>query len=118
MTDRIYNFSAGPAVLPASVLEQVQREAVRLEGVGVSPLEISHRSSWFEGVLGEAELNLRTLLRIPDTHAVVFCQGGATMQFSMVAANLMRGSARKADYVVTGSWGTRALAEAAKEGVV
>jgi phosphoserine aminotransferase len=117
MIDRVYNFAAGPGVLPLSVLEQAQRALISLPGIGVSPLEISHRSPWFEDVIGEAEANLRGLLAIPDTHHVVFCQGGATMQFSMVPMNLLRGGGTAA-YVVTGSWGAKAVKEAEKEGPV
>jgi phosphoserine aminotransferase len=116
MTDRVYNFAAGPAMLPPPVLEQAQRELVPLPGIGASPLEVSHRSPWFEDVIGEAEANLRSLLAIPDTHHVVFCQGGASMQFSMVPMNLLPGAERPAAYVVTGSWGKKALKEAEKEG--
>ncbi len=113
---RVVNFSAGPGVLPVSVLEQVQADLVSLPGVGASALEVSHRSAWFEGVIQEAEANLRALLGIGDGHRVLFCQGGATMQFSMVPMNLLRGSERPADFVITGSWGGKAVPEAAKEG--
>ena len=116
MNDRVLNFGAGPATLPLPVLEQARRDLVALPGIGVSPLEISHRTPWFEDVIGEAEANLRALLDIPDTHHPVFCQGGATMQFSMVPMNLLRGQGRTAEYVVTGSWGAKAVEEAAKEG--
>ena len=116
MTDRVFNFAPGPATLPLPVLEQAQRDLVSLPGVGASPLEVSHRSPWFEDVIGEAESNLRSLLAIPDSHHVVFCQGGASMQFSMVPMNLLRGTGRPAAYVVTGSWGAKALKEAEKEG--
>jgi phosphoserine aminotransferase len=98
------------------VLEQAQHDLVSLPGVGASPLEISHRSPWFEDVIGEAEANLRSLLAIPDAHHVVFCQGGASMQFAMVPMNLLRGTGHPADYVVTGTWGAKALKEAEKEG--
>lgn len=116
VSDRVFNFSAGPATLPLPVLEQAQRDLLSLPGIGASPLEISHRSPWFEDVIGEAEANLRHLLEIPETHHVVFCQGGATMQFSMVAMNLLRGSSRAAAYVITGAWGDKAVEEARKEG--
>jgi len=116
MTERVYNFSAGPATLPLAVLAEAQRDLRTLPGVGAGPLEVSHRSPWFRGVIGEAEANLRRLLTIPDTHHVLFCQGGASLQFSMVAMNLLRGTERPAGYVITGAWGTKALAEAAKEG--
>jgi phosphoserine aminotransferase len=118
MNDRVFNFSAGPATLPVPVLEQAQRELLSLPGVGASPLEISHRSPWFEGVIDEAEANLRALLGIPDRHHVVFCQGGATMQFSMVPMNLLRGNPDAAAYVVTGAWGKKAAKEAEKQGAV
>ena len=85
MSDRVVNFAAGPAILPRPVLEEVQRDLLSLPGVGASALEVSHRGPWFEGVIAEAEANLRTLLAIPASHHVVFCQGGATQQFSMVA---------------------------------
>jgi phosphoserine aminotransferase len=84
--------------------------------VGASALEVSHRGSWFTSTIEEAEANLRELLAIPDTHRVVFCQGGATMQFSMVPMNLLRGATDPAWYVVTGSWGTKAMKEAEREG--
>jgi phosphoserine aminotransferase len=116
MTERVVNFAAGPGILPLPVLEQAQADLVSIPGVGASPLEVSHRGPWFTSVIEEAEANLRALLQIPDTHRVLFLQGGATMQFHMVAANLLRGSGRRADYVVTGSWSTKALQEASKEG--
>ena len=116
MNDRVVNFAAGPATLPLPVLEQVQRDLVSLPGIGASPLEVSHRSPWFEDVIGEAEANLRSLLAIPDSHHIVFCQGGASMQFSMVPMNLLRGDDRAAAYVVTGSWSAKAVKEAGKEG--
>jgi phosphoserine aminotransferase len=118
VTDRVVNFSAGPGVLPVSVLEQAQADLVALPGVGASALEVSHRGAWFSDVIAEAEANLRSLLAIPDTHRVLFLQGGASMQFSMVAWNLLRGSGRRADYVLTGSWGEKALKEGAREGDV
>jgi phosphoserine aminotransferase len=118
MHGRVFNFSAGPATLPLSVLLQARETLVTLPGIGASPLELSHRGPWFRGVIEEAEANLRELLKIPDDFRVLFCQGGATQQFSMVAMNLLRGSGRTAEYVVTGSWGTRAAAEAEKEGAV
>jgi hypothetical protein len=93
-----------------------QRELVALPGIGASPLEVSHRSPWFEGVIGEAEDNLRSLLGVPGSHHVLFCQGGASMQFSMVPMNLLRDAGGEAAYIVTGSWGSKALKEAEKEG--
>ena len=118
MTERLLNFAAGPAALPLPVLLEAQRDLVQLPDVGASPLEVSHRGAWFESVIDEAERNLRDLLAIPQTHAVVFCQGGASQQFSMVAMNFLRGTGRTADYIVTGSWGEKAVAEARKEGTV
>jgi phosphoserine aminotransferase len=118
MSDRIVNFAPGPATLPVTVLEQVRRDLVSLPGVGISPLEISHRSTWFAEVIGEAEANLRELLDVPATHHVVFCQGGATQQFSMAPMNLLRGFPGIAEYLVTGSWSAKALREADKEGSV
>lgn len=118
MNERVVNFAAGPATLPVQVLEQAQRDLISLPGIGISPLEISHRNPWFEGVLDETEANLRGLLGVPDTHGVLFCQGGATQQFSMVPMNLLRGSERSAEYAVTGSWGAKAVREAEKEGLV
>jgi phosphoserine aminotransferase len=116
MIDRAVNFAAGPGTLPLPVLEEAQRDLVSLPGVGASALEVSHRGPWFTGIMEEAEANLRDLLRVPDTHRICFCQGGATMQFSMVAMDLLRGTGRTADYVLTGSWGTKAITEAEKEG--
>ncbi len=115
MTERIVNFSAGPGILPLPVLHQAQADLVSLPGVGASALEVSHRGAWFTGVIEEAEANLRALLRIPSSHRVLFIQGGATMQFSMVAMNLLR-AVRQADYIVTGAWGAKAAAEAARVG--
>ena len=116
MAERVWNFSAGPATLPLPVLEWARDELVSLPGVGMSPLEISHRSAWFDDVIDEAERNLRELLGIPDTHRVLFLQGGASLQFSMVPMNLLRGAAAPAGYVLTGSWSRKAIAEARKEG--
>jgi phosphoserine aminotransferase len=118
MSDRVVNFGSGPATLPLPVLEQVQRDVVSLPGLGISPLEISHRSAWFGDVLAETEENLRALLALPDTYHVVFCPGGATQQFSMVPMNLLRGRERPASFLVTGAWGRKALREAEKEGAV
>jgi phosphoserine aminotransferase len=110
VSERVWNFSAGPAALPLPVLEQARDELLSLPGAGASILEISHRSAAFEAILDETEANLRELLEIPGSHHVLFLQGGASLQFAMVPMNL-RGE-RRAQYVVTGSWGRRALAEA------
>ena len=102
--------------MPPAVLEEASRDLVSIPGVGISPLEISHRSGWFDGVIAEAEANLRDLLAIPASHRVVFLQGGASMQFSMVPLNFLRPGGGRGAYVVTGSWGAKALAEAARLG--
>jgi phosphoserine aminotransferase len=115
MTERIYNFSAGPAVLPEPVLKQAQEELFALPGVGMSVLEISHRSTAFERIINEAEADLRRLLAIPESYKVLFLQGGASLQFSMVPMNLLPQGA-SADYLLTGSWGQGAIKEARKLG--
>jgi phosphoserine aminotransferase len=115
---RVYNFSAGPAALPLSVLQQVQDEFLCLPGAGASILEISHRSKTFVDILHDAENSLRSLLGISDDYAVLFLQGGAALQFSMIPANLLRGTGKTAEYLVTGSWATKAIKEARKEGDV
>jgi phosphoserine aminotransferase len=115
MTERIYNFSAGPAVLPEPVLKQAQEELFALPGVGMSVLEISHRSTKFERIINEAEDDLRRLLAIPESYKVLFLQGGASLQFSMVPMNLLPQGA-SADYLLTGSWGQGAIKEAKKLG--
>lgn len=116
MNKRIHNFSAGPAVLPEPVLEEIQRDMVALPGVGASVLEISHRSAEFQAILHDAESRLRALLSIPENYRVLFLQGGSRLQFSMVAMNLLWESGKTADYLLTGSWGKKAFAEARKEG--
>ena len=113
--ERIFNFAAGPAVLPEPVLEQAQRDLMALPGVGMSVLEISHRSKAFDAVIGQCEQDLRKLAGIPSNYHVLFLQGGASLQFSMVPMNLM-GPGGKADYIVTGSWGKKAVKEAQKVG--
>ncbi len=114
-TKRVHNFGAGPATLPLPVLEQVQAELLDFAGTGMSVMETSHRSKAFGQVIEEAEADLRTLLGLSDDHAVLFLQGGASLQFSMVPANLRVGGA-SADYVMTGSWSMAAFKEAAKGG--
>ena len=118
MEKRVYNFSPGPAMLPLPALEEAQRDLLALPGVGMSVLEISHRSKAFTDILGQAEANLRKLLAIPDNYRVLFLQGGAQMQFAMVPMNLLRDSGKAADYVLTGSWGKKALKEAKTQGSV
>jgi phosphoserine aminotransferase len=117
MTDRIFNFSAGPAVLPVPVLEEAQRDMVSLPGVGMSVMEISHRSKTFDDIIGRTEASLRDLLKIPSNYHVLFLQGGASLQFSMVPMNFLPAGG-SADYILTGSWGKKALKEAKKVGAV
>jgi phosphoserine aminotransferase len=114
---RVYNFAAGPAVLPLSVLEEIQRDLIALPGVGMSILEISHRSETFESILSHAEASIRTLAKIPSTYKVLFLQGGASLQFSMVPMNLLL-PGTTADYVDTGTWADKAIREARKVGTV
>lgn len=116
-TDRVYNFSAGPSVLPVEVLEEAAGEMLDYRGSGQSVMEMSHRSAEFKTIIDEAEQDLRDLLNIPDNYKVLFLQGGGTLQFSMVPINLMAGS-KKADYVITGSWAKKAWQEAKKFGDV
>ena len=117
MTDRIFNFSSGPAVMPLPVLEQVQRDLVSLPGVGMSVMEISHRSSTFEAIIAKAEADIRTLANVPDNYRILFLQGGASLQFSMVPLNLLTDD-RTADYLMTGNWADKAAGEARKVGAV
>jgi len=116
-TTRIFNFSAGPAVLPVNVLEQAQRDLLSLPGVGMSILEISHRSKPFDDILEGCEADLRTLAGIPDGYHVLFLQGGASLQFSMVPMNLLPAGG-SADYIVTGAWSQKAVKEAKRVGAV
>ncbi len=116
MTQRVYNFSPGPAVLPEPVLEEAQKHLVALPGVGMSILEISHRSAAFTEIIQAAEQNLRRLLEIPEDYAVLFLQGGAKLQFGMIPLNFLRNTGCKASYVVSGTWSKQALAEATTQG--
>jgi len=116
-TTRIYNFSAGPAVLPLPVLEEAQRHLVSLPGVGMSVMEISHRSRTFEDLLNTAIEDMRVLADIPASYTILMLQGGATLQFSMVPMNLLTPGAT-ADYIDTGSWADKAAKEAKKVGAV
>ena len=117
MTDRILNFSSGPAVLPLPVLERVQRDLVALPGVGMSVMEISHRSSTFEAIIGKAEADIRMLASIPDNYRLLFLQGGASLQFSMLPMNLLT-TGTTADYLMTGTWADKAAKEARRVGTV
>jgi phosphoserine aminotransferase len=110
ITDRVYNFSAGPAVLPLPVLKKAQEELLCLPGAGASVMEISHRSKMFEPIIEGAEANIRTLLNIPNNYRVLFLQGGALLQFAMIPINFLNG--KSANYVVTGSWSKKAFSEA------
>jgi phosphoserine aminotransferase len=112
---RIYNFSAGPAVLPLPVLEEAQRDLIALPGIGMSVMEVSHRSKPFDEIMIGAEADMRALGRIPGNYKILFLQGGASTQFSMVPMNLLT-PGTTADYIVTGDWGKKALKEAKKVG--
>ena len=118
MTDRVFNFSPGPAVLPEEVLERARDEMLALPGVGMSVLEISHRSPPFDRILEGTLQGLRQLLGVGDSHEMILLQGGASLQFSMVPMNLLRGQSHAADYVVSGTWGATAVKEARREGRV
>ena len=111
---RVYNFSAGPAVLPESVLKEAQEEMMDYRGCGMSVMEMSHRSSMFQNIIDEAEADLRDLMGIPSNYKVLFMQGGAALQFAAVPMNLMKNGV--ADYIVTGQWAKKAFNEAKKYG--
>lgn len=115
MYNRVFNFSAGPSVLPVEVIEKVQSELLNYQGSGQSIMEMSHRSKEFVKVMEDAEKDLREIMEIPDNYKVLFLQGGATLQFAMVPINLLRNS-KKADYIVAGTWGKKAAKEAEKFG--
>ncbi|MCF7923986.1 MAG: 3-phosphoserine/phosphohydroxythreonine transaminase [Candidatus Izimaplasma sp.] len=110
--ERVYNFSAGPAVLPEAVLKQAAEELFIYKNTGMSVMEMSHRSQDFIDIITEAEANLRKLMNVPDNYKILFLQGGAHTQFSMVPLNLMKN--KKADFLTTGSWAKKALKEAKK----
>ena len=111
---RVYNFSAGPAVLPEEVLKEAAAEMLDYKGTGMSVMEMSHRSKAFETIINEAEADIRELMNIPDNYKVLFLQGGANLQFSMVPMNLMKN--KVADYIITGQWAKKAYKEAQKYG--
>jgi phosphoserine aminotransferase len=115
MTERIYNFSAGPATLPVDVLRKAQSELLSLNGIGMSVMEISHRSKHFDAIIERAKEGIRQHLGIPDNYQILFLQGGATLQFSMIPLNFL-GEDETADYIVTGAWGQKAIKEAQREG--
>src|SRR5207247_4373697 len=114
---RVYNFAAGPAVLPLPVLEEVQRDLLALPGVGISILEISHRSATFESILEQAQADICRLADVPSNYRILFLQGGASLQFSMVPMNLLA-PGQTADYIDSGSWAEKAIKEAKKVGTV
>ena len=114
---RVFNFSAGPAVLPEAVLAQARDEMLDWHGSGMSVMEMSHRGKEFESIIAAAQADLRELMGIPANYKVLFLQGGASMQFSMIPINLFR-EAKRADYVHTGEWGKKAIGEAKKLGTV
>jgi phosphoserine aminotransferase len=116
-TTRVFNFSAGPAVLPVPVLEQAQRDLVALPGVGMSVMEISHRSKVFEDLLAKAIAGIRELAGVPANYRILFLQGGASLQFSMLPMNLL-GAGTVADYIDTGTWAVKAIEEARRVGTV
>ena len=107
---RVYNFSAGPAVIPESVLKEAAEEMLDYKGSGMSVMEMSHRSKWFDDIIKEAEKDLRELMNIPENYKVLFVQGGASLQFAAIPMNLMKN--KVADYIVTGQWAKKAFAEA------
>ncbi len=118
MEKRVYNFSPGPAVLPLPALEEARRDLLVLPGAGASIMEISHRSKEFTAIIEAAEANLRRLLAVPDDYHVLFLSGGAQMQFGMVPMNFLRNTGKSADYILTGSWGNKAMEAAATQGNV
>ena len=103
---RVYNFSAGPAVLPEEVLQEAADEMLDYRGCGMSVMEMSHRSGTYQKIIDEAEADLRQLMGIPDNYKVLFLQGGASQQFAMIPMNLMKN--RVADYIITGQWAKKA----------
>lgn len=113
---RVYNFSAGPAVLPQEVLEEAAAEMLDYKGTGMSVMEMSHRSKMYQSIIDEAEKDLRELMHIPDNYKVLFLQGGASQQFAMIPMNLMKNGS--ADYIITGQWAKKAYEEAKKYGKV
>ena len=114
--DRVYNFSAGPAMMPEPVLEEIAAEVLNYHGSGMSVMEMSHRSKVFQDILAEAEADLRTLMNIPENYKILFVQGGGTVQLAMVPMNLMKNGV--ACYVETGAWSKKAIAEAKRYGEV
>ena len=118
MSERMYNFSAGPAVLPLPVLTKAQEELLCLPGCGASILEISHRSKQFGEILAQTKANVRELLNLPENYKILFLQGGALTQFAMLPMNIIRNTGKSGDYVVTGNWSKKAASEARTQGQV
>ena len=116
MTTRVYNFAAGPAILPEAVLQTAADEMLNFNGSGMGIMELSHRSTWFQEVIDGAEAGFRKLMNIPENYKILFLQGGASSQFAMIPMNLMKN--KKADYVNTGAWSKKAIAEAKRFGEV
>ena len=114
--DRVYNFSAGPSMLPETVLKEAAEEMLNYKGTGMSVMEMSHRSKAFDDIIKEAEKDLRDLMNIPDNYKVLFLQGGASQQFAAIPMNLMKN--KVADYIITGQWAKKAFEEAKKYGKV
>jgi phosphoserine aminotransferase len=117
MSERIFNFSAGPAILPLPVLEKAREEMLSLNGIGMSVMEVSHRSKHFEPILEGATSGIRELLNVPENYKILFLQGGASLQFSMIPLNFLRKD-ESADYIITGAWGVKAVKEAERCGGV
>lgn len=115
--ERVFNFSAGPSVLPLEVMEKAANELTNYQGCGMSVMEMSHRSKEFEEIIKEAESLLREIMAIPENYKVLFLQGGASLQFAMVPINLFRNS-KKADFIISGQWAKKAASEAKKFGTV
>jgi len=116
MSERIFNFNAGPAALPIEVLEDVQKDLLNYKGEGLSVMEMSHRSKTFDSIIKDAESGLKKIMSLPDNYKVIFMQGGATMQFAAVPLNLLK-TGQSADYINTGSWSKKAIQEAQKLGI-
>jgi len=117
MSERVFNFNAGPSTLPLTVLEEVQKNMINHEGEGLSLIEMSHRSKTFDHVITDAIARIKSIMEVPSNYKVMFLQGGASQQFSMVPMNIMLNN-KSADYVVTGAWSKKAVAEAKKIGKV
>jgi len=115
--ERVFNFSAGPSVLPVSVLEEARKQMLDFEGAGLSVMEMSHRSKVYDGIIKGAESALRDIMNIPEDYSVMFLQGGASTQFAMIPLNLF-GASKSADFVNTGSWAKKAMSEAKRYGTV